>query len=91
MRAAKRREYVALRARVHEALGHVCARCGFNDKRALQFDHLLGGGRAHHLASAGMTAYRDMIREPEKYQVLCANCNWIKKSEQDENPNRGKM
>lgn len=65
-------------------LGGKCEHCGHNDMRVLQFDHINGGGTAENrrLRSIGVT--RNVLREPFKYQVLCANCNWIKRSEREE-------
>jgi endonuclease V-like protein UPF0215 family len=82
-RAAKRREIIAL-------FGGSCKKCGFSDTRALQVDHITGGGRKEFrnnpkLAKAG--AYLAHIRKNQKaYQLLCANCNWIKRYENNEIP-----
>lgn len=60
-----------------------CKTCGFCDPRALQFDHINGGGRLdlkRFSHTSQMVAY--YIKNPElaktTLQVLCANCNWIK-------------
>jgi len=63
--------------------GYKCMKCGFKDKRALQFDHKKGGGRN----AVSKLGYRMMIIKylkntilaKKELQVLCANCNWIKK------------
>lgn len=75
----------ACRARLKDALyrqlGGVCCRCGFEDPRALQIDHIYGGGNREdpHRDTA---YYRRVLRsvrvEAGRYQLLCANCNWIK-------------
>lgn len=70
-----------------------CVRCGFNDIRALQIDHK--NGRGHNdrktFKHAGASLYRFYLNNPElakqTLQVLCANCNWIKKNENKENAN----
>ena len=68
-------------------LGDKCKRCGYDeDYRALQIDHVNGDGgkdrkKYGHSASA---LKRDVHSHPEKYQLLCANCNWIKRDEQKE-------
>lgn len=74
-----------------ELLGGKCAQCGFADFRALQIDHRAGQG--HSDIKGGGTAYYDRVLKlitanPGQvvYQLLCANCNWIKRAEQDENP-----
>ena len=70
-----------------------CKRCGFDDIRALQIDHMYGGGRQHRiqLRQAGTTNFYQWLWKqdyPEGYQVLCANCNWIKRFENKENGGR---
>jgi hypothetical protein len=72
--------------------GVICKKCGYNDNRALQFDHISGGGRlekrTNNLTTTGII--RKIIRNPDeaikKYQVLCANCNTIKITEKKEHP-----
>lgn len=73
-------------------LGDKCNRCSFSDKRALQIDHINGGGHHErrgygHSASALKRRVLDDLLLNDKnrrYQLLCANCNWIKRSEQKE-------
>ena len=70
-------------------LGGCCRRCGFSDPRALQFDHVEGKGCQELRKSVeekGQRAYYLMIIADKtgKYQLLCANCNWIKKAENGE-------
>jgi hypothetical protein len=62
-----------------------------NDPRCLQIDHVNGGGRKHRNSFNGYTAYMKFILKQIKagskdYQLLCANCNWIKRSENNEIP-----
>jgi hypothetical protein len=55
---------------------------GMADPRALQFDHVDGGGRARQ--RAGENGYRiiqAILAGSTEFQLLCANCNWIKKFE----------
>ena len=65
-----------------------CVRCGFSDIRALQIDHINGGGTKHRveLGRSGEAFYRwlRMNNYPEGYQVLCCNCNGIKRFENKE-------
>ena len=69
-------------------LGDVCKRCGFSDKRALQIDHIWGGGRQEYKRLYDcytMCAKILKMDKPEdEYQILCANCNWIKRCENGE-------
>lgn len=77
---------VRRKEKLFEILGsHVCIKCGFADKRALQFDHKNGGGvKDQHIHDI----YNYYSSHPEeakqKLQVLCANCNWIKRAENNE-------
>ena len=68
----------------------LCAKCGFADTRALQIDHINGGGCKELRKMTNWTFYQHILHLPkeeirEKYQVLCANCNVIKKEEKREN------
>lgn len=69
-----------------EALGGRCAQCGFADWRALQVDHVNGDGASDRRRSNGSRyAYAKIVAaNPDKYQLLCANCNWIKRYEHKE-------
>lgn len=59
-----------------------CKRCGFSDVRALQIDHVNGGG-IRELKTLGRNEYYHKVLEDSEglYQLLCANCNWIKRYE----------
>jgi 5-methylcytosine-specific restriction endonuclease McrA len=65
------------------AMGGECVRCGFDDWRALQIDHVNSGGTAEHQALGNGTTrfYAKVLANPDDYQLLCANCNTIKKWE----------
>ena len=84
-----------LRQDVYDILGvDVCMRCNFSDKRALQFDHINGGGTKRRYENA---LYKELIRyrnNPDlarkELQVLCANCNTIKIFEKREWRNQWK-
>lgn len=89
-----------LRRDVLERLGGRCASTdcawvnkdgshGCTDWRCLQIDHVFGGGakeRKTYVGSKGQTwFYRKVMKdETGSYQLLCANCNWIKKYVNDE-------
>jgi len=73
------------RMKVILALGGVCVRCEFDDWRALQVDHIHGGGQKEYKAIGNQSVYSKIIRgRTEGYQLLCANCNWIKRHEKGE-------
>ena len=63
-----------------QALGGKCVKCGYGDWRALQIDHVGGDGNRGR-GSAGSGYYLAILQDPhqERYQVLCANCNWVKR------------
>jgi len=87
-RAAGKRSLVRTRKAVFDLLGDKCVRCGFSDKRALQVDHV-NGRRGESGTHTGRYLYRQIILgklPKEGFQVLCANCNWIKRSENNEVP-----
>lgn len=83
----KRRDYL------HDVLGRKCAKCGFDDDRILQIDHVMGDGRRERKAAKD---YNWMVRNicemskvdgnmfKARYQLLCPNCNWIKRIENNE-------
>ena len=75
-----------LRLRALETLGNKCVRCGFSDPRALQIDHINGGGSKEMKSKGNYKIYRDIVLgNLNGYQALCANCNWIKRHENNEN------
>ena len=62
-----------------------CLRCGFSDVRAIQIDHVNGGGNKMRNKHRNQTGLRTAVREnPELFQLLCANCNCIKRIENNE-------
>lgn len=88
-RANGRKKQRSRRARALAALGGKCVRCGFDDYRALQIDHKNGGGSLERRAGYQAKAILQVLRgEVEKFQLLCANCNWIKRFENGEHGKR---
>lgn len=81
------------RNRILELLGNECKRCGFKDKRALQIDHIHGGGTSERRRLRCEDYYRRLLKLSVEqlltdFQCLCANCNWIKRHENNEVPRR---
>jgi len=75
--------FASLRDQCLELLGKRCARCGFDDIRVLQIDHVNGGGHAERKSAISM--YKKILALGGiGYQTLCANCNWIKRIENKE-------
>ncbi len=85
-------ETLKYKTAVYDLLGRKCVKCGYKkDIRALQIDHINGGGRAHHRRHSNYTFYKDVLKDNgEGYQVLCANCNVIKKFDNNETPRNHK-
>jgi hypothetical protein len=76
-----------LKKTLFERLGGACKRCGFKDERALQIDHIHGGGKKEIGKGYGYKYFLKLLALPnlfELYQLLCANCNWIKRAENGE-------
>jgi hypothetical protein len=86
------------RARLIMAAGGACICCGFSDPRALQFDHINGDGFADRKTSkkiANICTEERYIEALERLgselQLLCANCNWIKRVENKEYTTRNHL
>lgn len=81
------RKYIQkLRSELILAYGGACVRCGNTDTRVLQIDHVNGGG-VREKGSMCLTKYLKLVLASVgtgKYQLLCANCNWIKRHENNE-------
>lgn len=85
--AKQQREHaIQRRAETLERLGNQCVHCGFSDSRALQIDHKHGNGKKERvqLKQNRIAFYKQVALHPELYQILCANCNWIKRAENHE-------
>lgn len=83
------KKYRQVRLRLIILLGGRC-NCGYSDTRALELDHINGGGGKERKKKGNGSYgeyryYLDHLDEARlKYQVLCRNCNWIKKCENHE-------
>ena len=72
-----------------ELLGNKCVKCGFSDIRALQIDHKIGSCIKDRIKFkndnlAHIYYLKNPIFALNNLQILCANCNWIKRSENNE-------
>lgn len=89
LREKSRQERAKLRQEMLDVYGDRCAFCGFNDKRALQLDHIANNGAAERKEAgggqsfAGWQFYKWLRGQnwSSGYQVLCANCNLLKYAE----------
>jgi hypothetical protein len=80
--------YDELKQLVFQKLGWSCCRCGYHDVRALQIDHVNGGGNKEHKQVKNSLSFLKKVLTDDKgsYQILCANCNWVKRHENKEEP-----
>ena len=62
-----------------------CAHCGIRDHRVLQIDHVNGRGFIERTEIGNNGIMKKILTEgTHGYQLLCANCNWIKRAENNE-------
>lgn len=83
--------YLKLKLKVVAHLGGACLRCGYGeDHRALAIDHVNGGGITERRSGmAGRRLMRAVLADTQgRYQLLCYNCNTIKRVEDDERGDR---
>ena len=90
IRKCNKTQHDKCRKAILDLLGNHCIRCGFDDVRALQVDHIKGGGSKERKAWKGGNNFyllKEILNNgwEGKYQLLCANCNWIKRFENNEN------
>lgn len=76
-REAKRR----LRQKLLALYGPVCVCCGFTDARALTLDHVKNNGAAERAELGERGVYRRALTHKADYQILCMNCQFIKRFE----------
>lgn len=78
-RKAKAKE----RESLFEMYGHCCVICGFTDKRALTLDHKLNNGNDERRRLGERGVYMRARKEylPKEYQIICMNCQFIKRVE----------
>ena len=80
------RKQLKLKVLHHYSPDLKCASCGFSDIRALSIDHIKGDG-AKHRKEIGKLDFYQWIKKnnfPKGLQVLCFNCQWIKRVENNE-------
>jgi hypothetical protein len=83
------------RREILSQLGDRCAHRGIEDARVLQIDHVYGdgqqelrggqgGGLAYYYRVLDDLKWSKLAGVGSNYQLLCANCNWIKRFENKE-------
>ena len=85
----QREKAIKLRKEAQNKLGGRCIKCGYSDWRALCADHINGGGYKERKEISGHGIWRKIRDGPieeikKEYQLLCSNCNMIKKIENKE-------
>jgi hypothetical protein len=81
----------SLKDKIFEKHGNKCSHCGFSDKRAFQIDHVNNDGSkdrpydsktGHRIYPSSIGYLRKVLNDTSgSFQILCANCNWIKRIE----------
>lgn len=89
----KKAIYEAKKAEIFAHYGNKCNNCGFSDIRALQLDHIKGRGSIERKRLNGTPYLNKVLKSLHagRYQLLCANCNWIKRSETKREQPKGKQ
>lgn len=85
----KKQQYLAYKLKVFTKLGGECVTCGIQDHRCLQIDHINSNGAEdrREFGNSRHSFYKRVFEDVEaesKYQLLCANHNWIKRWENKE-------
>lgn len=98
-RKSARSQRIKIKKEIVQLLGGKCSNpnCavigGMSDIRCLQIDHIHGGGKQQRRKykghqDRGSHYYRDILVKikggSKEFQLLCANCNWIKRCENGE-------
>ena len=66
---------------VYKKLGNKCKRCSFSDIRALQIDHV-NDDADYSVIKNRISLFKEILDDTaNRFQILCANCNWIKRVE----------
>lgn len=84
-------KYAELKAEAFKILGNKCVKCSITNKRILQVDHIDGNGAAERKTLGRFATekiYYRILNGYPGYQLLCANCNWDKRTEDAAKPKR---
>jgi hypothetical protein len=87
----QRNHLFKLRMKVIQLLGGRCSNSNCPippermDKRALHIDHINGGGnKERQQIKSTFSRLSSVLKHLERYQLLCAYCNWLKRYENNE-------
>lgn len=78
----KIKRYSEMRLKCINILGKECVACGSKDYYVFQIDHINGGGSQDKTYKYRYDFHSKVIKDPswakKHYQILCANCNYLK-------------
>jgi len=75
IRSKSLRCYYRLRRSVLSSLGGRCAECGVKDPLVLEVHHVEQNGGLHRRSRGVWGYWRDVVRNPDLFRLLCANCH----------------
>ena len=79
------KKYYTLKFSVYKKYGNKCAVCGESRQPCLSIDHINGDGKEHRKHKSSLRILQDVLGdESGRFQILCMNCQWIKRSENKE-------
>lgn len=83
LKEAGKKSRVKIKGLVIEALGDSCKRCGTKEQSFLNVDHINDDGKEHRKSirsGNSKKVHQEVLSGefPEKYQLLCWNCNHLK-------------
>src|SRR3990167_1935923 len=86
----RRKNWTALKELVLQKFNGECKECKITDIRVLQIDHVKGDGHKDRKNGLqGVSLLRAVLKDTQgRFQLLCANCNWIKRVENEERKQR---
>lgn len=76
---SSKQKYRERKLEVYSLLGGKCVECHVTDERVLQIDHRYSDGNKERGLSRSQL-YKRVEKNSRRYQLLCANCNWRKRS-----------
>ncbi len=78
-------DYRTLRDKVLEKFNNKCSSCNLQDSLILQVDHVNGGGVKELQQKGAYAVLLLALKDTDNnYQLMCPNCNWIKRFVNDE-------
>ena len=83
LRAQQRRRerQQEVRKRLQQLLGGKCIRCGIDDYRLLDFDHVDPVTKTMNISQELHLSWERLVEETNKCQLLCPNCHRLKTME----------